>query len=64
MKVGHLGDCQRVTAGAGSVRGAHQRLQIFDPRYRVWVGGHTRDCGSVIPGAGSGREVMLETVDM
>lgn len=22
----------------------HQRLQIFDPRYRVWVGGHTRDC--------------------
>ena len=53
-----------MTAGAGSEVVPHQRLQIFDPRYRVWVGGHTRDCGSVIPGAGSGREVTLETVEM
>ena len=53
-----------MTAGAGFIRVSHWRMQIFDPRYRVWVGSHTRDCGNMIPGAGYGREVMLETVDM
>ena len=40
LEVGHLGDCRCVIAGAGFVRVSHRRLQIFDPRYRVWVGGH------------------------
>ena len=30
------------------------KLQTFDPRYRVWEGGHTGDCAQVTPGAGSG----------
>ena len=34
------------------------------PRCRVWEGVHPRDCGCVTPGAGSGRWVTLETVDV
>lgn len=50
-----------VIAGAGFVKGV-----TGDCRYLTQVqslGGGSR-CGSMIPGARSGREVMLETVDM
>ena len=36
-----------------------------DTRYRVWQGGcHNGDHGHMTPGAGSGRGVTLDTVDL
>ena len=50
-----------MTAGAGSEVVPHQRLQILDPQVQGLGGGvgagggHTRYCGSMIPGAEYGK---------
>ena len=40
------------------------RLQIFDPRYRVWEGSRPGECGHVTQVQGLGKGIMMETVDV
>ena len=42
----------------------HWILQIFDPRDRVWEGGHHGDYAHGTPGTGPGRGVIQGTVEM
>ena len=50
--------------GTGSGRVSLGKLQIFDPRYRVWEGSHPRECGRVGQVQGLGMDIMMETVDV
>ena len=64
MEGAHPGIHGYVFPGTGSGRVSAWKLQIFDPRYRVWEGGHTGDCAQVTLGSGSGergvRNVILD----
>lgn len=50
----HLGVCGHLTPGTSSIRVSLWRICIFDPK-KGQGDGYPRDCGHVIPGAGSER---------
>ena len=64
MEGAHPGKHGGVFPGTGSGRVSAWKLQIFDPRYRVWEGGHTGDCGHVTQVQDLGNDSTPETMDM
>ena len=48
----------------GTESGWGVTLWKHDPRCRVWEGGNAGDCGHVTLGAGLGRDVIMEIMEV
>ena len=63
-EVGSPGECGCVTLCTNLERTVHGGLWTCDSDTGCGRGRHNGDCGHMTPGAGSQRDVTLETVDL